>query len=362
MGLVRKILIAGTSAVFLLTCLLLAFITPESKDQKSLFKEQSERRSITFILGKDRPGYQYFELAEEHFLFDEEEKTDVLVKSCRSFEDLINYLNNDSETMPWSTIQVVLHGNPYNGLSLPIVNEGPRATPKNLIKAVMDKPLPKLASMAVDSTTKINFWGCGIGKNPFINIALDSFFRLPNGNLPEIYTSPHFVVFKDLKNGSAPKRLKASYWPYIFKRGYRPGDTEIANALKSQFPEADINWSDAIKSNQPDQENDEFQSSFHIPVSWTVIYPTKESRPSVNTENEKMQWIKSQEELMAQIEECNIPFEKFTWTVNKIIHTQENGEKVPAIKGIGMATVLCVLDTESEAMPLLKASGSNSFD
>jgi hypothetical protein len=348
MGIGQKILIVITVGLVLTTFLFTSKVTLESTDQKPLFEVQPERRSITFLMGADNPGYQYFKLAEEHFLFSEEEKTDVLVKSCQSFEDLVNYLNNSTEPQPWSAIQVVLHGNPYSGLSLPIVNDGPRATPKNLVKAILENPLPSLNSNAVDSTTKINFWGCGIGKNPFINIALDSFFKMPNGGVPQIYTSPHFVVFKDLENGSAPIRLKASYWPYIYKRGYRPGDHEIASALKKQFPETEINWSKAVATSAPVEAQHEFQNSFHIPVSWTVIYPTKESRPAVTTENEKMQWVKSQEELMSKVEECNIPIEKFTWTVNKIVHTTESGEKVPAIKAIGMATVLCVLDTETD--------------
>ena len=346
MGIGRKIFVGITSGFIMMACIFASEVTLESTDQKPLFEKQTERRSITFLMGEDKPGHQYFKLAEEHFLFSESEKTDVLVKSCRSFEDMINYLNQNPEPIPWSAIQVVLHGNPYSGLSLPIVNEGPRATPKNLVKALMDNPLPKLESNTADSSTLINFWACGIGKNPFINIALDGFFQLPNGEKPQIYTSPHFVVFKDLEDGSAPKRLKASYWPYIFKRGYRPGDQEIAHALKTQFPDAGVNWTDAIARSTPEATDHEFQNSFHIPVSWTVIYPTKKSRPSVGTENEKMQWIKSQQELMSQIEECSIPIEKFTWTVNKIIHTNEVGEKVPAIKGIGMATVLCVLDTD----------------
>ena len=348
MGLVWKIAKFGAAAGLILTCSLLSNITLETECETQLFEAVPERKSITFLLGHDKPGYQYFKLAEEHFLFDEKEKTDIMVKSCRSFEDMIEYLNNAENQAPWSAIQVVLHGNPYNGLSVPIVNEGPRSTPKNLVKAIMDNHLPKLETNTIDSTTKINFWGCGIGKNPFIKIALDTFFQLPEGGTPEIYTSPHFVIFKKVNDGSAPKRLKASYWPYIFKRGYRPGNEQIAAALKRQFPEADVNWSSAIKSSQPDESNNEFQNNFHIPVSWTVIYPSKESRPAVKTEKQKLEWIKSQEELMAQVEALNIPLEKFTWTVNKIIHTKSNGQKVPAIKAIGMATVLCVLDTKSE--------------
>jgi len=346
MGLVKKVLITVLCVGLLLAGFLFSKITFESEAQEPLFEEViPARKTITFLMGEDKQGYQYFKLAEAHFLFDEKEKTDVMVKTCRSLEDVIMFLNNSSEPMPWSTIHVVLHGNPYSGLSLPIVNEGPRASPKKLLKASIENPLPALNGKTVDSLTKINFWACGIGKNPFINIALEQFFELPNGKTPDIYTSPHFVVFKDLENGTAPKRIKANYWPYVFKRGYRPGDHEIAQALKEQFPDAEVNWKNAVNKESP-LENKEFQNSFHIPVSWTVIFPTKKSRPSVKTKKEKMNWVKSQKELMTQIEESNIPIDKFTWTVNKIIHTKANGEKVPAIKAIGMATVLCVLETE----------------
>ncbi len=350
MGLVGKVCMALIAAACLAGWLLLSHFTFEAESIASAEactdsdEEQQLRRSITFLLGEDKPGYSYFSLAEAHFLFDEQEKTDVLVKSCRSLEDLIYYLNHHSGSFSWETIQIVLHGNPYNGLSLPIVNDGPRATPRNLIKAMLKGTLPKLQTNALDTCTRINFWACGIGKSPFINIALDSFFRLPDGRLPLIYTSPHFVVFKEVGKGVAPKRLRASYWPYIFKRGYRPGDVQISRELARQFPEAGVNWRTALQSSQPNDRQAEFQNSFHIPVSWTAIYPTKASRPSVKTKEEKMKWIQSQPELMSRIEELNIPIDKFTWTVNKIIHTNEQGKRQAAIKAIGMATVMCVLE------------------
>lgn len=329
------------------TLIFMSKMTWESQDQKPLFHKEKERASISFLLGTDNEGYDYFRLAEEHFLFDEEEKTDVMVKTCRSLEDMIDYLNHHESNTPWGTIQVVLHGNPFSGLSLQIENDGERATAKNLLKAMLDNPLPKLKTDDIDTLTKINFWACGIGKNPFINMALDTFFSLENGTVPDIYTSPHFVVFKESNDGAYVRRVNSTYWPYIFKRGYRPGDQQIANDMSKQFPEADVNWEAAIKVTNPNNE-DEFQNSFHIPVSWTVVYPTKDSRPSVGTEEEKLQWVQSQESLMEQIEELNIPIDKFHWTVNKIKHKTKEGEAVPAIKAIGMATILCVLESEDE--------------
>ncbi len=337
----KRILCYVALTIGLSSALFLTNIEAESKKQDDLFAKAKERKSITFLMGEDKPGYQYFTLAEEHFLYDEIEKTDELVKSCRSLEDLISYLNKTEETEKYSNIQIVLHGNPYNGLSLPIQTEGPRATPKNLVKAMLQGRLPSLETNAIDSLTKINFWACGIGKNPFINMALDSFFNPSHGLEPQIYSSPHFVIFDTPKDSFTPKRLKASYWPYVYKRGYRPGDSEIAEAMRTQFPESDISWNEAIEN---DDLQNMYKNEFHIPVSWTVTYPSKESRPNVTTELEKMNWVRTQTELMDKISETQIPIDKFTWTVNKIIHTKDDGTKVPAIKGIGMATVLCIMD------------------
>jgi len=321
-----------------------AHFTSESTHEFKLESDFSQRRSITFLLGEDKPGYNYFELAEEHFSLDTQEKTDLLVKSCRSIEDMIQYLNEERGSKSWGTIQVVLHGNPYNGLSVSITKSGDRATSRKLVKAMMDGSLPKLQTDKLDSTTRINFWACGIGKNPFIKISLESFFQLPDGSVPQIYPSPHFVIFKEIAANVPAVRLSSTFWPYIFKRGYRPGDLEISNALKQQYPESEVNWLREISNASDGESSAVSQNSFHIPVSWTVIYPTKESRPDVNTTIQKLDWIRSQDVLMEQISETGISIDKFTWTVNKIIHTDKNGEKVPAIKGIGMTTVLCFLE------------------
>lgn len=320
-------------------------ITPEYSSQEHLFDAPGQRKSITFIMGKDKAGYNYFNLAERHFTFDKEESTDYMVKSCRSFEDLLYYLNQYPEQEdPWGVINVVLHGNVWSGLSLPISNDGDRATPKNLVKMLVNSPLPKLKNTSIDTQTKVNFWGCGIGKNPIILSALDSMIKTENHTSPDLYVSPHFVVFKEMENGGAPKRIKASYWPYIFKRGYRPSASLIAQELKNQYPEKDIAWQEAVETEDIDTDEDVFQNSFHLPVSFTRIYETKKSRPDISNHDLKMHWIMAQDELLDQVDALDIAIDKFHWTVNKIVHTLEDGSKVPAIKAIGMATVLCVVE------------------
>ncbi len=344
MGIIKGVLATIFLSGITLMMFLLSQMTLESSSNIGPPKEENKReKSICFIMGEDKPGYEYFTLAKAYYLQDENEKTDRVVSTCRSIEEIILYLNEYNNQEPWSTIEVVLHGNPYSGLSTKIRDGGLKATPKHLLKSTLTNDLPRLEEGTINASTNINFWACGIGKNPFINMALDSFFQSKTGERPQIYTSPHFVVFKQQTGDSPPRKLKASYWPYIYKRGYRPSESTIAQAMRQQYPGDAIQWEKAIKKTTNDSSV--FNNSFHIPVSWTVIYDRKEDRPNVSTQAEKWDWIDSQSSLLEKINELNIPKDKFHWTVNKIIHTREDGSKVPAIKAIGMATILCVLDT-----------------
>lgn len=303
----------------------------------------SNKKSICFILGEDKENQGYYRLATEFFLKDSVAKTDQLITHIRSIEELLDFLNQNKETEPWSRIELVVHGNVWSGLSAKIFDGGERAYPKELFRAVIKKQLPILVSNVIDTNTLVNVWGCGIGTNPIMNIALEKCFTDKEGNGVKLNASKKFVVFKRQAKSGIVRLVQASYWPYFFKRGYRPSESVIAKSLKRQFPDAPVNFTSAVREQQ---DSSTFQESFHIPVSWTVIYKTKEERPSVNELEEKINWVKSQAGLMKKIKEFGIPLDRYQWTVNKIIHTDESGNTVPAIKAIGMSTVLCVLEEE----------------
>ncbi len=318
--------------------------TSEYKDQTTLFTESVDRPSITFILGEDKPGQNYFALAEAYFLWDPQEKTDRVVTSCKSLEDLLCYLNRRSDSHPWGNIQVVVHGNVWSGLSVPMWQDGPRAYPKDLLRAVKSNRFSRIIPRAIDHQTRVNFWACGIGKNPYLNMALKRMFETDSLSNPQVYASPHFVVFARDSFGRA-KRLKASYWPYFFKRGYRPSDSEIEWAFRKNFPDEKVDWHTGLSSHDIDSTG-LFHKSFHVPVVWTKFYETKEDRPSVQTFAEKMKWVESEVELQRKIKMLGIPPERYHWTINKVLVTDADGQVRPAIKAIGMCTVLCVMRTE----------------
>lgn len=300
-----------------------------------------EEQSICFILGEDKADQEFYSLASEYFSKDSVAQTSKLVRHIRSIEELILFLNNQKPDKPWKRIELVVHGNVWSGLSVKITDGGERAYPKELLRAFVENDLPTLSPYVIDTNTIVNVWGCGIGTNPIMNIALSKCFTDMVGQQAKVKASKKFVVFKRQEGSGHVKLIKASYWPYFFKRGYRPSDTVISRTMARQYPEANLNFANIISQKE---RQTCYEEQFHIPISWTVIYKSKESRPDVTHQASKHNWIRSQAALMKKIREMQIPFDQYHWTVNKIIHTNAKGQKVPAIKAIGMSTVLCVLE------------------
>lgn len=326
-----------------LVILYAACIESESTAVADRFKEvEEDGTSVTFIMGQDKPGSDYYTLAEEHFLYDDVERSDVVVNSCRTISDIIEFLNQSElrKKSPWSVVNIVAHGNPNTGINLYLSSEGEKATPKRMLQEVLLGSLPKLTNEVVDSSTKVNVWSCGIGKNPLITMSMQKFFQPNNGDSVSVYCSPHFVIFKPDSLTAKIQRLNLSYWPYYYKRGYRPSESEIVQAMNQSYPSDTINWKEAIREKD---DEDLFSQEYHIPVSYTKIYETKNDRPDLDTVTQQLAWLQSQDNVMNQIEESGIPIDKFHWQVRKIIHTNKYGDKVPAVKAIGMATVVNVL-------------------
>ena len=338
----KSVLVICTMLILVCAGLYFALLEPEWLNQENRCVAHSERPSVTFIIGADKSGQQYFALAEHHFLWHPDEGTAAVVKSCRDLSSVISYLNAyASETEPWGVVNVVIHGNMWSGLSLAMWPEGPRAYPKELFRAAKENRFPILKNGSVDRDTKVNFWACGIGKNPLINLALAEIFTTEAGLRPNVFASPHFVLFE--AKGKYVERYAASSWPYFFKRGYRPSVSEIDQDYSQRFPEVKVDWSAVLTEDRPARAGDIRRKEFHIPITWTVIYEDKQDRPSVSSVEEQMSWITAQDGLMQQIRDLSIPIQKYNWQVNKIIYRDSNGHTQPAIKAIGMSTVLCVL-------------------
>ncbi len=292
-----------------------------------------------FILGEDRDEQQYFTLAEEFFRTDSAMQCSKFVTHIRSIEELIYFINRQDTNKPIDRIELVTHGNVWSGLSVRIFDGGERAYPKELLKATVNGQLPKVKDGVLTVNTIINVWACGIGTNPLLNIGVSNCFESSSGVRPKVNLTKKFVVFKQL--GDKIKMVRASYWPYFFKKGYRPSEKTIARELKRQFTDEELS---AILN---DPDNEPMIEEFSVPIKWTVTYPTKEARPSVSSPEEQLAWIQTQPKLVQRIKDLSIPIRQYDWKVQKVLDYQDDGTVIPCIQAIGMSTVRCLLDIET---------------
>lgn len=301
--------------------------------------------SFTFLLGEDTEGHDYFRRAAEHFSFSPDRKTDYLIDHCRSLDCVIHEINNRN-VLNVKQINIVSHGNPHTGLRTTILENGHRATPKRIIQANLSSDMPRFEKGKINKETQINFYSCGIGQNALLTFGLNQLFKVENGDTAQIYCSPDFIVFRYGEQAPYPLLIHSKFYPYYYKRGYRPSPSIIAQDMRAQYPTETIDWQAAITDTN--DEEDIFHHEFHIPIRYIRVYQSKEERPTIQSEEEKQNWLKEQPEIMSQLEEVNIPMDQFHWRVNRVIHTTPDGSKVPAIKAIGMATALVVLENSTD--------------
>ena len=74
-----------------------------------------------------------------------------------------------------------------------------------------------------------------------------------------------------------------------------------------------------------------------------MAYPDGKSIPDLTKWRAQKKWLHGQSELQVLLKEYKMPMDNFQWTFLNVSHELEEGVKVPAIKAIGLCTVLTIL-------------------
>lgn len=301
------------------------------------------RENITFILGEDKElSNPYYALAEKYYRTNEAGKTEHVVTSCRTFVDIRDYLekNSPQNSQPWGTVNLVVHANEYTGLSIPVLPGGKRTTVQAIRKAMESGDLLPLSEDVADSQTQFLIQGCALGKNQQLLNTLTAAF---GDHGFRVQSSENFVLYNENSATGEVEKSLAQSWYAFYKTGYRPGDIRLARQLQKHHPNANIDWRTALSSTIPKKEGDAYHYTFDVPVVWWVTYPNQSDLPNLESKEAQQKWLDKQPELKKTLEAFNIPLENFQWTFRKTTYLHEDGQEEPAIKAIGLCTVLCVL-------------------
>lgn len=320
---------------------------------QSLSTNLQQREDITFILGEDKEANNpYYAEATNYYAFNPEGKTEQLVTHCRSLVEVQDYLTNNrpGNGLPWGLVNLVSHGNQWTGLSVKVSPDSKRATPERIQEYIDNCTLQALPTYVLDQFSEIFLHGCGIGNNAQLVNAVARAFGGEDHRL-SVRASKFYEYYTSEKQGHAitsSQRYMAQAYSVYFKMGYRPTDEILAKQLSLAYPHDTINWEDALSRESPRWLGDRYHFSFEVPVKWVIPFASEDSIPDLSSPSQQLAWIQSQPDLMAQLDEIEIPAEQFNWWSRRVYVNNEDGTRSPAIWLKGYCTILSVLDVMVE--------------
>lgn len=266
-------------------------------------------KSITFILGKDDPKLKnsFYRAATEYFTYDKFAKTDEVLTQFRTLTELAEYLSNNEFKHVFNTVNIVSHGNPWQGMSAKIYKGGPRANFKNLNYAFDNGLLKQICSNAIGHNTIINIISCGIGKDEnFVHAFQKLFYCDGDNDHATVNISKDYVFFD-----SGNKKRNADFYFVVSKYKFHDKN-KIEAKIRSKYPDKFINWTEALNKCEF-SNNEPYSHSFRILVDWKYLNQTKNIPNNLNSEKNIKNWIKTQKEAVDQLKIMKLNIDDLQW-------------------------------------------------
>ncbi len=263
------------------------------------------RNPIVFITGYDKGYETYYNNARSFF----KNKQFEIVEDQYSLEEIINWLNKNESEISYGEIHIVNKSNPFKGMTLETVVKGETITTETLRKHITKGTLPILQE-SVNANSKIIFHANGLGENKELMKTFKDAFC--SDELPSVVASPYFSIF----DGEFTKHYLAKPHYIFYPTAYSPGKVDLSKEIAKKYPEEkDINWLDALNNKEERFVGEAYTTQFTIPLKFELDYHNSDDEiPTFENQDEIMDFIEQQEVLHFEVEQLNIPIEKFRWS------------------------------------------------
>ena len=333
--------------------IILAVVACHMSCKESKFEEVSAMdlpsdtiNTITFILGTDEDSLNpYYRQSSLYFHQKSESEPQMVVEGIKSLESLHHYLStNIPQRGPWQNINLVVHGNRWTGIGLPLDEKIKMRTNASSLRDALAKgdftPYP---AGVLTECTSINIYGCSVGLDTGLINQLAKYFTDQEGSTAVINASPYFNIFYRSKLAGQIEHIEAECYYVTYPIGKVIAMSEISGALKSKYPEEDIDWNKALQRSQPDESGQPYAYKFHVPVSWKVLFQNKNERPEFKWQDDLRQYVGQHSDISATLKQMDFKPEHFWWTAKPVEFQTSIFQTQPALDIKGSTRVHCVL-------------------
>jgi hypothetical protein len=323
---------------------------------------QGDRMSVTFIMGTDpNPLNRFYTAAADFYRQNDSARTECVELSQRSLVEVRDFLeqHRPANGLPWGTINIVVHTYEWGGLSIPVVPGPGRTDATSLLRAIASCDFRPLPDSIVDCRTDIRIQGCALGRDTAFLELLSTAFGDTGFQRPVVRSSRYFVYYASLRGPGRPAQAEqffADYWYVTNPKGQRPSRSDLARRLRDRYPDANIDWTDALSRDAPRQIGDCYRHTYQLPLTWLVIYPDTAQRPRIDGARRERAWLQGQQDMMGYLDRLGLGPNDFLWLVRDTT-VLECDTMRPAVLALGRGTVVSVLREITEPDPADPSQG-----
>jgi hypothetical protein len=314
----------------------LAFISSSCSDQGSA--RENPYQEVTFILGKDKSRKNpYYQNARAYFSASDEEYTPLVVDRCTTMLEVRNWLESHAPAQgAWKKVNLVAHGNEWTGINVPVKASGERCSRQELERSILSGEFKALADGVIDGQTQLNIFGCNVGKDSLLLKLMSLAFGGHDASRPVVSSARYFNVFEN--HGDSLSRHLAETYFVAFPAGSFPGNSVLERRFAKKYPESDIDWKAALLNLAPQEDKSPYVHYFGIPAEWGVAYRNEKQLPKLETATDTLRWVKSQADLLDQLQSMDLPVDSFHWQVKKTAYG-----RYPVLVAYGQSIIYCIL-------------------
>jgi hypothetical protein len=332
--------------IFMMT-LLASCSEQETPISENISPKHRSTESVTFILGTDEDSSNtYYQHAANYYKQFTQDGTHVVIEHIRSLKALYRYLDDERPiTGAWKNINLVVHGNRWTGIALPLDKKGTiRTDATSLQMALAANEFRKLSDAVINCDTRVEVLGCGTGLDrPLLN-QFGHLFTNRIGEEAMIFASTGFNIF--YSPAGNPKRVgqyEANCYYVAFPIEQKPFNEEIATALATRYPGQCIDWFGALQNPGSAEGLHPHRYQFHIPVHWTFLYEDHETSPTFKWQDQIRKWVSQQSDIMATLDHMGFCPYDFWWKAQASTHQINVLQQQPSLELKGSTRIYCVL-------------------
>jgi len=318
-----------------------------SREQAALAAApEGSREGVTFIMGEDRnPDNRFYQAATDYYLTDSGARTAHIERNLRCLADVRDYLaNHRPASGPWGIVNIVVHSYEWGGLAVP-VREGQGRTDLTALRlAIASGDLEPLADSVVDCRTDFRIQGCAMGRDTALLRLTSIAFGGNDIQRPKVGSSRYFVYYESRREGGRVEstgQFFAEYWYVVYRKGQRPGNTELAKRFAERYPADTIDWRAALGRSGPRRPGDAYYRMLSLPATWVTVYPESVALPRVAGLAARRAWLEAQTEFTGRLKGLGLELDDFLWSVRDTA-VLDSGVRKPAILAVGRSTITCI--------------------